>query len=91
MYKCYDVAFFSFKSRRTKYEGGQSSRKNEKDKKDGENRKNEKNRGKHCRNKINLVVGENNSFKASVYYHTIYRCYQKLIVLGQNTSLSSRS
>lgn len=72
VYKCYDVVFFSPKSRKTQDEKGQRIRKNVKNKRDGKNKKDKKRRKGHYRNKVNLVVRKSSGFKAKVYYHIIY-------------------
>lgn len=72
MYKCYDIAFFNSKNGRTQDKKGQRGEKDEKNKKNRENKRDEKDKGSYCKNKINLVIGENSGFEASIYYHIIY-------------------
>lgn len=82
VYKRYDIAPLSPKSKRAQYGESQRDRKNGKNKRDGENGRSEKGERSHCENKINPVVGESRGFEASIYYHIIYRYYQGLMILG---------
>ena len=81
VYKCHDVALLGLKSGRAQYEEGKRGRKNEKDKRDRENERGKRGEEGHCRNKVNLMVEKSSDFEASVYYHIIYQCYQRLMIL----------
>ena len=82
MNKHHDVVPLGPKSKRAQYKEGQRGGEDWKDKSGEKNRRDERGRKSHCRNKLIPVVGENSSSEASVYYHIIYWCYQKLMILG---------
>lgn len=72
MHQYCNIIFFGLKNRKKHYEKYERSRKDEKNQRDK----------KSCqKGKINPVVVKNSNFKASVYYHIIYRYWQRLIVL----------
>ena len=81
-YKCHDVPPLGAKSEKTQDGEGKKDREDRKNKRNRENRKGERGGRGHCGNKINPVVGESSGSEASIYYHIIYRCYQRLMVLG---------
>lgn len=74
VHQCYDIVIFCAKNERIQYKKGQQDKENEKDKKNRDDKKGEKTGEHHWGNKLNLKIKKNNSFKASVYYHKIYKC-----------------
>ena len=82
MYKHHNITPLGSKSGRAQYGEGQKGGEDKKDKRVGKNRKGERGGGDYRENKVNLMIRESSSFKATVYHHIIYCCYQGLMVLG---------
>lgn len=50
----------------------QKDEEDEKDKRSEKNRRGERDKDDHCKNKINPMIGKNNSSRANIYYYIIY-------------------